>query len=545
MAYLPERDGDTRIVLLDPARAARVIVLDWLHYKASPRILDQSTFEITVPHTSPVWTTQYSSATAASTYWATWSFDFYFRGVKKFSGPVCAGSIDETGAIGRDGKPIAFATLQCCSWLVWFLGGRTVQTGTGAVYAQSAQPWDNIMRDLVRVNATASYVTPPGYTGGVSRANFGPFTLAVEADTSTASNGSFKLQAGKSLLDNVAELGTLQTSTADYLWPYVEESGTPATFTFKVLVGRSGGGRQIGSDKSASITMSPAMGTVRNAKIAFDHLHVVTTACASGAKRGSARARTWVHDSSLASTFGVREDEINIPASLTADTYERTAEAYRMLADANAETTRTYSFIPNETSQMRYALDYNEKDTITAVVGSTGEVLQKLCIGADIEATAPSPSVVQLIFGRYPVNAARDAQRSGGGGRGGGRRNGGKPRDGDGQSEQDPDSILGYKQIATQNGTVDAEEANNYLDYKGRYNDAVLRVVTYGTDSAGSESSGTPDKIRDDVVVTTTATGDLAANRYAWVYDTALSRYVLMLIFDPGAGVQPSPTENT
>ncbi len=529
----PLTEGDTRIVLLNPARQAVAIITDQLHYKASPRIFDQSVFEITVPHTSQVWTKEYSGATAASVLWMGWSFDYYFRGVKKFSGPVASGSIEESGALARDGRPVAFATLQCCSWLVWFLGGRTVQTGDGGHYDVTNEPWDDMMREIVRLNATTAFITPPGYPAE-DRDDFGPFTLTVEADTSTAVDGSFKLQTGKSLLDNVAELASHpEDLETDGLWPYVIETSTTGTFEFKVLVGRGGGSRGIGADKTATVYVSPFLGTVRNAKLDFNHAHLVTTASATGKGRAVNRARTWVNNPALVDLIGVREEEVNLPASTVGDAFEREAEAQRLLAEANEDTTRTYIFQVSETSNMRYGVDYSEKDSITAVFGSTGEALEKMVIGADIEQTSPGTATVALVFGRYPANPTRDAQRSGGGGRGGGRRNGGKPRDGDGQSETDPDDIVGYGHFLTQSGDTDAEGVSHYAKFQGKITATAVRAKVTGTNDGASDSPSNPDLI--EIAIEGDYTAGVQVDDGYVVFKLANGNYVRLLAKSTGA----------
>lgn len=465
-AIKPLSDGDTRIVLFDPSRTARWIVTDHLRYKASVRIYEQSTFEIVVPMVSPVWTTTYSGASASSTEWANWSFDYYFRGTRKFSGPVVAGAIEEEG-IGRPGTtPVAYATLVCESWLAWLLSGRTIQTATGGDWAMTSTTWDNIARQLIRDQCSSSYVTPPSYPGSTPRSGFGPFTVTVEANSSTAASGDYSIQAGKPLAESLFELcSTPPTLDTNGLWPKMTET-SPGTFQFGVLVGRGGGSRGIGTDKSASVVVAGQFGTMRHVKYTWDHKQIITVGGIGGTKRGANRRRSWQKDSTLHSTFGVREDELDVPGAVNAA--DREAELRRMMNEANSTTSKTWEFALLEREGTRYAVDFDDKDTITAACRSNGRTITEMVIGADIEATAPDAASVKLIFGSYPRDPVRDAQRSGGGGRGGGKRGGNKPKDSDGRSENDPDDALSVKDFYPDRGDspVTIDTINDRLDIK-------------------------------------------------------------------------------
>lgn len=489
--FSPVQPRDTRIVLLDPSRTIRAIITDHLRYKASIRLYEQSTFEITVPMTSPAWTLTYSGSSAASVEWANWSFDFYFRGTKKFSGPVVAGSIEEEGVARWGATPVAYATLVCSSWMVWLLGAHTIQTASGADWSASASPWDNIARQLVRDQATSSYVTPPGYPGSTARSNHGPFTVTVESNTSTAANGSFNIQTGKPLLETLMELcSTPPNLDTNGLWPYMTET-SPGTFRFGVLVGRSGGGRQIGSDLSASVIIAGQLGSMKRARYSWDHQQLVTVACVGGTKRGANRRRSWQKDATgVFTTFGVREDEIGIANATTAN--EREAELRRIMNETNAETTKTWEFDPVEREGSRYVTDFNEKDTITAALRSSGKTIAQMVIGADVEATSPDPASVKLIFGSYPRDPIRDAQRSGGGGRGGGRRGGNKPKKADGDDEQPADEIMTFKTVTTQDGSAMADQVDDTLDIAGLDTATYVRVKTSATDD--------PENVRLEVI---------------------------------------------
>lgn len=522
--FTPIQPRDTRIVLLDPSRTVRAIITDHLHYKASVRIYEQSVFEITVPMTSPAWTLTYSGSTAAATEWANWSFDFYFRGVKKFSGPVVAGSIEEEGVPRWGTTPVAYATLICESWISWLLSGRTIQTASGADWTATTTAWDNIARQLVRDQLTSSYVTPPSYPAATARSNVGPFTVTVEANTTTAATGSWNIQTGKPLAETLFELCTTPPDLdANGLWPQMTETSA-GTFQFGVLVGRGGGSRGIGTDKSASVIVAGQFGSMKRLKYAWDHKQIVTVACVGGTKRGTNRKRTWQKDTTGQFTiFGAREDEISISGAVNAS--EREAELRRLMNEANAETSKTWEFDVLEREGTRYVTDWAEKDTITAACRSSGRSIAQMVIGADVEATSPDPAAVKAIFGSYPRDPVRDAQRSGGGGRGGGRRGGNKPKKADGDDETSADDIKSFSTVTTQNGTAAADAANDSLDIAGLDLTTYVRAQTSGGDD--------PETVKIEIVGDYVADDPVVAG-YVKIKDTAgQTIYLLATMTNP------------
>jgi hypothetical protein len=486
------REPDSRIVLLDETRTARVICTDMLSYSSKRRLMDQGTFEIVAPNSSPIWTAQYDAVAASDTRWLNWSIDYWFRGAKEHSGPFAGGSIEESGEASFGTKPLAYARLTACTWMVWLLGGKTIQTTTGSSWTCTGH-WDNIMRQLVRDNCTAACLTPTTYPA-IARQNYGPFILTVEADSSSSTEeDTFVVQCDKPVLDTVMELATTPTSKDNWLWPYVEETGTPGTFIFKVKTGRTGGSRGIGSDKTGTVVFSSYRGTVQTGKSSFDHTKLTSVAGVGGTGRGAGKLRTFVHEPTLFSKIGAREEALTLPAS-TAST-ERAQEARRMLAESNEDTTRSYEYKITEAPGLVYRTNFADGDDVQLASAATGETISKMVIGADVGAASPDAADVSIVFGSLPRQPVRDAQRSGGGGKGGGRRSGGKPKDSDGNSVVDPDTINSYSRVGTNSGDVDAEGPNHYLTLKGYDTATYLRAYVEGTDVAGSGGAGTPDRV--------------------------------------------------
>jgi len=484
-------EGDTRVVMYEPHRVDPLIVTDMLSYKAMPRLYDQGTFEIVIDNYSPAWTKTHGGVSAYDDRWLCRSYDFWFRGVKKFSGPVVAGVIEEKeGGFGT--RPLATARLTCCSWMTWFLGGRTFETESGTMWANTGH-FDDTMREIVRQQCCSGALEPTNYPVGPDRANYGPWTLTCEADAGASSEEAYEVQAGKSVLDSVMELCTVPDGQAYWLWPYVEETTTPATFIFKVKVGRSGVGRAIGSDKTGTMIFAGYQGTAGPAKESFNHLNLMSVACTGGAGRGAARLRTFSYEPTLYGKIGTREDQVTIPGNTVAA--ERQQECRRMLNESNEDNTRTLEVEVIEKPGLRYGTNFNEMDDVTFASAATGSVWQKMVIGADIEAVSPDPATVKALVGTLPRQPLRDVGRSGGGGKGGGRRGGGKPKDSDGRSAVDPDLIHGYAFIQGTTGTAEAESYGHYLRIDGGDVASYLRITTAATDNDNSGDPGSPDTL--------------------------------------------------
>ena len=71
----------------------------------------------------------------------------------------------------------------------------------------------------------------------------------------------------------------------------------------------------------------------------------------------------------------------------------RVAEAQRILNESNEDTTRSYEFPIIERSGLRYAVDCDDGDTVSCIPASTEMLVQRIIMGADIEATAPAPAL--------------------------------------------------------------------------------------------------------------------------------------------------------
>lgn len=554
-------ETDIQLWLVSPDRATRYLVTDYreIDLVQGPKL--QDTLTVTLSKASTACGRSASGTTALAGRFKGWSFDLYVRGSLVFMGPrqffklVWAGK-RRTGATGTVSDPTAVVTITCEHFYTRLTRDRKVYgNGSGGAGKFSlTDTWKNIARKLVIENCVSGAVEPTDWdtTGSLNRATFGPagvWTVTCPALSGSGSN-VFAADYGDNLHDTLDELCDTPAADADKLWPTISESSA-GVFAIDFLVGRSGGSRAIGADKSTSVIVSPEMGNLLAYEVADDGAQAGSHWQALGKGRGSSQLKRFKADTAAIATDGLIEDSITIPNGTV--NAELDNEAQRQINERAAGNT-THSLTIAETPKFLWPTDFGIKDTLsvytplgeaTTTGPSFAQLLQLLIVGVQWTKTGAQPPRLRLVFGRWPTSESRRQGRSGGGGSGG-RGGGGRPRSKDGQSATDPDDIKSYFSVATQSGDIDAEEASNYLDYRGKWNDVVLRITTSGIDTGDSQSSGTPDKLRDAVVITTTASGDITPNCYGWVYSTNLGRWVQLLCWDPGGGgIQPSPTENT
>lgn len=443
-------DHNTRLVFYDPSRTLSAICTDFLSFKANIGVLGQATLEVVIPRRSACWTNTYSGSSARADRWLNWSFDFYWRGAKVFSGPVANAKVEHNGQ-----EASAYATLTCITWFQWLMGGRTIETNGNSPYTKTATPWDNIFKDLIRTQCVAASITKPtGFPAGIARGNFGPFTVAVSADTSSASAADWKIEQNKPLLDTLVDLCVSPAATTDHLWPTTTES--PAgTFTFGCLVGRTGGSRAIGADLTASIFVSGTRGSIAAGVAEYDHEALASCWKLSGKGRAANQGFNYVTDTTVYGKIGDREDALTVRTAGTAA--ERQAEARRMAWLSNWENGRRVEFVLTESDALRYGVDFSVADSITVYDHVLEETSTQMITLAEISMVAPGPPHVKLGFGKMPRNETREATRSGGGGGGGGRSGGGRPK----ETQGEHDYIVAAGDCITVS-TVEAEGQTTY-----------------------------------------------------------------------------------
>lgn len=552
-------ETDVVLWLVSPDRVTRYPVTDYREIRLvqGPKLQDLLT--VTLSKASTACLRSFGGLSAIAARFEGWSFDLDVRGSRVFMGPRQRCKLGwqgkrRTGPAGTVSDPTAVVTIDCEHFYTRLTRDRKVYgNGSGGAGKFSrTDTWLNIARKLVIENCCPGAVEPTDWdtTGTLDRAKFGPnnyWTVTCPAPSGSGSN-LFAADFGDNLHDTLDELCDSQAADSDKLWPTCVETSA-GVFAIDFLVGRSGGSRGIGSDKT-SLIVSPEMGNLLAYDVDDDGAQAGSHWQVAGKGRGTGQLRRYKADTGAIAVHGLSEDSITIPNGTANGELDN--EAQRQINERAAGSV-THALEIVETTNFLWPTHFGIKDTITVFTPlgdanttspAASQQLQLLVIGIEWKKQGPKPPELRLVFGRWPTHEGRRQGRSGGGGSGG-RGGGGRPRPKDGQSTVDPDTIVGYAYVVTQNGIVDAEGPNHYLDYRGRWNSAVVRVRTRGTDSATSDSAGGADKLRDEVIGDYFTPMPDGANGYMWAWADNLGVWVQVLCYFNPAAAQPSPSENT
>lgn len=509
-------------MLVSPDRAATWHVLDADEIRLVQGPKEQHTLQVVLPRHSQACSQTYSSATALSRRFVGWSFDLYVRGVLVFSGPRMKMKYAwkgrrRTDATGTLSDPTAQLVIDCETFYSRLTRDRKVYgtgagTATGAKFSMTGSTWLAIARTLVRENmVSGSVVEPTDWdTGGLDRATFGPGGIWSVTCSAPSGSGSaaFAADFGDNLHDTLDELCDTPASDADKLWPTCTETSA-GVWAIDFQVGRSGGSRGIGADKT-SIIVSPELGNLVSYEVDDDEAQAGSHWQVAGKGSREGQLRRYKSDSAGIAWHGLSEDSLTLPDGTTSAELDN--EAQRLLYErAQGNVTHTIGLV--ETPVFRWPTDFGLKDTLTVYTPlgdatttspSAAEALQLMIVGVEWTKKGPQPPVLRLLFGRWPTIESRRAGRSGGGGSGG-RGGGGRPRGKAGLPNQDPDQIRGYAYVLTQNGDLDAEGVHHYLKFAGRDTTTYLRAQTYGTDGT-SDSPANADLVEHELVADYTDT---------------------------------------
>jgi len=526
--------GDTRLILLDPARAVAAYVVDFRNIELDVGLFAQSVLTVDVHKSSKAATVSYNGTTALAQDWGvaggagtdgTWSLDFYVRSARVFSGPVQIVTKDRPGFEGE-----SYVTLVCESWFPALMRRRLVLSDTNAQYTHT-DAWDDIFRDLISSNCLAGTEPSSGeqrQAYPADREDFGTFTVAVQADTGTATSATYVTDPGNNLLDSLLEVCTSAASTDDYLWPTVTES--PAgTFTIGCTVGRTGGSRAIGTDLSASVIFSTALDNVPSFKKESDGTTVMNVARVTADGIGTQQRVRFLEDTASTTAWGVYEDGLNIAHGETADECDQ--EAARLLHERKEGWTRWEAEIV-EASGLEWPGDFDVADTVVVDDRTWGETVTGMIIGIKYSLPAPGPSHIKLIFGHMPRNSARDIGRSGGGG-GGGRGGGGRPRAKSGSAGSD---LNAWQTIDVEGATsLVCDQSQDSLGYSGESGSTFVEVEMAAHASDPGAGDGTKELVRWVVVGHPTESDPGGADAYIPIRGSDGNTYRLLAVKVAGA----------
>lgn len=489
--------ADVELYLLTPgAAAAYRVETAATEIKLVQGPLGQDVLTIKGAWDSPLCTTTHGGQTASYQQWAGWIVSLYVRQTLVFDGPIEAWNMTWAGSM-KPGEtwatPGSDVVLTAIDWTSALCRRRVVETSTGGKYSKTDTP-NRIAADLVRTNmVTGTIITPTDWqVGSETRDDFGDITVACAVPTATGTSITYKRDCGDCLHDALLELCNAMTSDTEWLWPVATRSGSTVTFTF--LVGRSGGSRQIGTDRTTAASgmlgggaISAERGNLAAYSISGDRVTKANHYTGTGRGRGAGMRRSYQANTTDIGTHGVYEDWGPVASGENSDEIDR--EIIRLLNDRKAGgIVRKFSII--EAPGTRWPTDFQRADTLP-IYTPVGESLSEVAMGVVWTLVAPGPAKIEIDLGQWPPLPERDLSRSGGGGRGG-RGGGGRPRSKSGESESDPDDFLIYSTAVSQNGSAMANSTADTIYFEGYDSEEYLRVTTH------AESD--PDYIKDEII---------------------------------------------
>lgn len=219
-----------------------------------------------------------------------------------------------------------------------------------------AQPAETIMKTLYNYNLSTSATTANG------RMLDGRLTGAATATSGGLGSTMSISCAGQSLLGALQEIQL--SAGGDFALTYT----APATWNFVWYTG------QLGTDKTATVILSLATGTVAKLVIKTNRVTDTTAAVVGGQGEGSARVIT-TRPASLPTGLDLRETWFD------ARNQKATAE-YQQLGDiALRDATRRRTTIQTEVLQnaaLRYGREYFLGDLVTVYAYAAGNITQKV-----------------------------------------------------------------------------------------------------------------------------------------------------------------------
>lgn len=449
--------------------------------------LNQNVLTVRASLLTPICTNAYSGATALEDRWQGWVFSLYVRGLLVFDGPIVGWKIGWAGSKAPGATyedPGSEVTLTAINWLSAGARRRKIETSTGGKFSNT----DTLNRTfckLVRENMVAgSVITPTDWqTDSETRDDFGPVSYACAEPSGLGATYTFKQDPGTNLLDALVELCNTASTDEDWLWPAESRSGS--TVTISVLRGRSGGGRQIGSDRSTTASgmvgggpISAERGNLIGYEEEGDRASKENHYTGLGKGSGAGQRRRYVADTDDIDTHGIYEGIGLIPSGDSDEDIDN--EIQRLLNERKSGTVvRKYRLI--EMDGFQWPTDWGIKDTLP-IYTPMGETRTETVIGVTWTLEGKGPARIEADLGQWPPLTERDLMRSAGGGRGG-RGGGGRSRSKRGESEHDPDSYMFFKTVQTDEDAIEADAIDDVATIKGSTSNTPSHIKTDGDDA--------------------------------------------------------------
>lgn len=383
------------LYLVSPDRATSWRIGQWVALSVEKEEHDAGVLSITAPINAG-WIT---SATAESDFdtvsgWERFSFDVYIDGTLEWSGPI----MDRKHTPGRALHAYPFATFTAETFTQHLPKRRSNNTATKAsvTYADNA---DDIIRQSFR-NANGS-VSPSGYPGGVSRGDFGDWTMAVQADIGAASSISLSEQDGNNVwlfATHVAEKGDC------YIYSVETSAGT---FNMRV------DSPYQENDRSSSIVLTPAAGNVPDYTSSRTMLDLVNVASVRGDGAGASQVKGWQEDGPSVATRGVFEGESTV-AGASSTTYTDTEAA--SILTRQGDPTDTIEVSVRSTSGARFVYhasaatgQYGMRDKVSVVLPQISTAATAIVRGWKIEQGGAGPIRESIKLGDLRASVGKAA----------------------------------------------------------------------------------------------------------------------------------------
>jgi len=459
--------GDSRLWLLDANRALVQLVTDWRDFSLDLGLFGAGTLTVTLHKDSITGTNDGESAVGTNFGWTgtkgLMSLDYYHRGTKVFSGPIQTVVKQHEGPEGS-----AYVTVTAETWGPALLRRRQVRTSTGAPFTVTNDSWRDIGRKLIEEQCeVGSVVTPTGWQQNSEvRTDFGAFTVTV-ANQGDSGTEDYTCPVRTNLWDAVCELCNMPAADADKLWVYWTESSA-GTFNFDFYVGRSGGSRAIGTDKTGTVVFAGQRGELERFQLTLDGAatenHLVSGGEGPGAGQSTRHA---ANDTSITTrNLVVYEGGEDVPGGR--QTFELDNELNRALADR--ADIRTWQATITETAGQTWPSSFGITDSVTVYDPHYAETVADMIVGVKLSYPAPGPYKLDLVFGKMPRSELKGVARAGGGG-GGGRGGGGKSRNHDG-------TRYCYDHITGTSGSAEAHEAQTGISFVGTVGTELRAIIT-------------------------------------------------------------------
>lgn len=471
---------DLVVEMYDPSGALVTHLDDYDELSAKQLEFGDMELMFSLPLESDSLQTVYSGSTAYARALNGYRFVVKYWGSVFFDGIAVAmdDEDEEDGGMTLDDVPVN-VKVECWSWAHWLLSGRLIM-GTGRDrYAPSAAKADNVLRAMWRANmVTGTLITPTEYTTPgvsdpvagtgpftVSRTNFGPFTVAVEADTTShPTTVTHRWDHGRGLWEN-----TLEFCRRYNLGITASVSGT--TITLGVVYPGTG------TDRTSTIRFTREMGNLLRFSRRVDRgLGANVAECRGQGKRGRQHA-SYAMLKAFYDSVGLRETSEVWRSANLADTATNAEWMIHQLGGAT--TTYTSKLIEIDTQKWG---DFARGDKITIYDSKRGVTVQDYIAELELTHQADDIPELNIITGIPPTNEDKNLGRSGGGGGGGGSRGGGHPKNADGETKDAEDAW--WIERCHNNGTTIYADEN--ADIEGILGEApgpgYVRVYTMGFD---------------------------------------------------------------